>query len=185
MMSLEIEEEFRKKVREYLFPSTSKNALTRQVFELVHYGHFSYESVMSMPISKRRRMYYLLVKYSERDQAIAKSLPPPPIDSSDIDVNLLNTNTSESQEKIDDLIEKFRRKEKGNLKTKPPTDDVPPVLKEALDKLKQDGLISQSGELLPVEDAPKFNKKVIPVPKKKIEIPDELQKLFSNIQKVE
>ena len=184
MMSLEVEEEFRKKVRDYLFPPTSKNALTRQIFELVHYGHFSYESIMSMPISKRRRMYYLLVKYSERDQAIAKSLPPPPIDASDIDISTINTKNS--QEKVDDIIERFKKREQEGKKTKTaPLDDVPIVLKEAMEKLKQDGLVTDNGELLPEKEAAKFNNPVLSVPKKKIEIPEELQNLFSKIQKIE
>ena len=73
---LEIESEYRKQVREFLFPPIDRNQLTRQIFELIYYGHFSYESVMAMPISRRRRMYYLLVKYSERDNAVSKGQPP-------------------------------------------------------------------------------------------------------------
>jgi hypothetical protein len=182
MMSLEIEESYRQQVREFLFPPINRNLLSRQIFELVHYGHFTYEAIMAMPISKRRRMYYLLVKYSERDRAVANGNPAPPIDVSDVDVKLPQDDYDDPQEKIEKLVNKVKRNEKSKSQGKK-VEEIPTAIREALERLKDDGFVNSDGELIQKEDFEEQPKLV--APRKKLEIPDELQKLLSKVQKID
>jgi len=161
---------------------------------MVYYGHFSYEAVMNMPISKRREMYRYLVKYKQRDDAIANGQNPPPIDSSDVEVSRGSIAESTDPEgTIERMVKKLKKGEdKKSLKHSAakgqplPRDieeeesRIPSVIKDALDQMKKDGLIKESGELIiPTSEDTKPQ-----VPKKKLEIPKGLQDFLSKVEKI-
>lgn len=142
-----------------------------------------------MPISKRREMYKLLVKYRTRDNAIANGQPPPPIDSSDIQSN--QASDIAQDENPQDTIEKMvRQLKKGEQKKKSVTPHIkqdldeevkiPSVIKDALEKMKQEGLVKETGEL--IIQQPEVSKPEIP--RKKLEVPKDLQNFLSKVEKI-
>ena len=163
---------------------------------MVYYGHFSYEAVMNMPISKRREMYRYLVKYKQRDDALANGQNPPPIDSSDVDVPRGDIAESTDPEgTIERMIKKLKTGEDKKKSPKPQTvkdqsmpksleqeeSHIPSAIKEALDQMKRDGLVKESGELIisnSIEDSKPQT------PKKKLEVPKGLQDFLSKVEKI-
>jgi hypothetical protein len=76
-------EDNRKEIAGLLYPEVDKQALTRQIFELVKYGKFTWTDVMNMPITSRRRYHFLLGRYNDREIAAAQKKPLPPIEVED------------------------------------------------------------------------------------------------------
>lgn len=76
-------EDNRKEIAGLLYPEVDKKALTRQIFELVKYGKFTWTDVMNMPITSRRRYHFLLGRYNDREIAAAQKKPLPPIEVED------------------------------------------------------------------------------------------------------
>lgn len=142
-----------------------------------------------MPISKRRDMYKLLVRYKNRDNAIANGQPPPPIDSSDIQESQISdiSRDDNPQETIERMVRQLKAKESKkvlpHIKKDTETDDlkVPSVIKDALEKMKQDGLVKESGELILKQSETSKPE----APRKKLKVPVELQNLLAKVEKID
>jgi hypothetical protein len=176
---MEIEEDTRKLVRKYLFPPIDKKALERQIYELIHYGHFNYSEIMSMPISKRHRYFYLMVKYNDRDNAVANNKPAPPIDVEETPLV-----EGESQITVTDLIEKAKKtfsNKKKDLSIE--EQQLPSAIRDVLEQMKVEGKVDERGALKYVEE-PITETPILMPPKKKMEIPDSLKDLLANTIKV-
>ena len=131
-------------------------------------------------------MYYLLVKYSERDNAVSKGQPPPPIDAADVEAQYgKHDDREDPQEKIDKLLAKVKRREKkGYVKDiKDEEDNLPSAVRDALKRLKDEGFVSESGELMPEEVVEQKEK--LEAPRKKIEVPKGIQDLLTKVQRVD
>lgn len=142
-----------------------------------------------MPISKRREMYKLLVKYRTRDNAIANGQPPPPIDSSDIQSNQISdiARDENPQDTIERMVKQLKKGEQKKKSVAPhikqSSDEevkVPSVIKDALEKMKQDGLVKDTGELI-IQQPETLKPET---PKRKLEIPKDLQDFLSKVEKI-
>lgn len=168
-------------MRNFLFPSIDNKALTRQIFEMIHYSGFRYEEIQSMPISKRHRYYYLLVKYTDRDNAVSKGLPAPPIDVSESDMR------SDSKLTVEDVVNRAKRSLQSAAKVRETLNKeeagLPSVIKEALNNLKEEGLTDERGGLKLIDKPIAVTPELAPA-KKKIEMPDALKDLLKDVQRI-
>lgn len=170
----------RKLVRKYLFPPIDKKALERQIYELIHYGGFTYTEIMSMPISKRHRYFYLMVKYADRDNAVNNNKPAPPID---VEESQMIVEEGKEQQTVSDLVERAK-KQLGKKKDLDSEEmQLPSAIREALNRMKEEGTVDERGALKYVEE-PITESPILLPPKKKIEIPDTLKDLLANTVKV-
>lgn len=124
-------EDIRPKIASFLFPEGDNKALSRQIFELVRYGRFSWSDVMNMPITTRRRQHFLLTRYTERDNAASSGKSNLPA----IEMEDHISSVAENLKSIEDGVPiKADTKVKGNL---------PTAVQEALARMEKEtsGLI--------------------------------------------
>jgi hypothetical protein len=150
---------------------------------MIYYGRFTYSELMSMPISDRHRYYFLLVKYTERDHAVSKGQPALPIDVSEEERSIEPNKLVSIEDTIKRVVKNLGKTKKSKKDIDKEEDALPSPIKDALEKLRIDGLVDERGALQPVEKIIEVTPELMPSTKK-IEMPDTLKELLKNTQKI-